>query len=162
MATIQKKISRGHTYWQIVESRRIGGKPRPVVLLHLGTAESLLRRLAEEPSRALKARVFQFGALAALWNVAQELELVDIIDRHVPKREQGLTCGQYMLLAGADSTVPAGDRRCGPFDGAKRPNEAGSRVEGLKRRFPAGHEGPGKEAIGRSGTVGRWLGFEGA
>ncbi|MDI7259228.1 MAG: hypothetical protein QME90_04810, partial [Thermodesulfobacteriota bacterium] len=51
MATIQKKVSRGHTYWQIVESRRINGKPRPVVLIHLGTAEGLLHRLHQEPTK---------------------------------------------------------------------------------------------------------------
>jgi len=99
MATIQKKVSRGHTYWQIVESRRVDGKPRPIVLMHLGTAEALLRRLEQEPTKPVKAKVFQFGALAALWNIAQELDVVRMIDRHVPKREQGLTCGQYMLLA---------------------------------------------------------------
>jgi len=99
VATLQKKTSRGHTYWQIVESRRVNGKPRPVVLMHLGTAEALLGRLSQEPAKALKARVFQFGLLAALWNIADELEVVPTIDRVVHKREQGLSCGQYILLA---------------------------------------------------------------
>lgn len=107
MATIQKKVSRGHTYWQIVESRRINGKPRPVVLMHLGTPEALLRRLQQEPTKPLKAKVFQFGALAALWNMARELEVVLTIDRHMPKREQGLSCGQYMLLAALNRCVGA-------------------------------------------------------
>jgi len=105
MATLQKKVSRGHTYWQIVESRRINGKPRPLVLMHLGTAEALLRRLHEEPTKPLKAKVFQFGALAALYNIAEELEVVPTIDRHLPKREQGLSCGQYMLLAALNRCV---------------------------------------------------------
>jgi transposase len=107
MATIQKKVSRGHTYWQIVESRRINGKPRPVVLMHLGTAETLLRRLHEESAKPFKAKLFQFGALAALYNIAEELELVPTIDRYVPKREQGLSCGQYMLLAALNRCVGA-------------------------------------------------------
>jgi transposase len=107
MATLQKKTSRGHTYWQIVESRRVNGKPRPVVLMHLGTAEALLGRLSQEPSKALKARVFEFGPLAALWNIAQELEVVLTIDREVEKREQGLSCGEYMLLAALNRCVGA-------------------------------------------------------
>ena len=45
MATIQSKITNGHKYWYIVESRRINGKPRPVVLEYLGKADSLLKRL---------------------------------------------------------------------------------------------------------------------
>ena len=107
MATIQKKVSRGHTYWQIVESRRINGKPRPVVLMHLGTAEALLHRLQEEPTKPFKAKVFQFGALAALYNIAEELELIPTIDRHVPKRDQGLSCGQYIHLAALNRCVGA-------------------------------------------------------
>jgi transposase len=107
VATLQKKTSRGHTYWQIVESRRVNGKPRPVVLMHLGTAEALLGRLSQEPTKALKARVFQFGPLAALWNIAEELEVVPTIDREVQKREQGLSCGQYILLAALNRCVGA-------------------------------------------------------
>jgi transposase len=105
MATIQKKPSRGHTYWQIVESRRINGKPRPIVLMHLGTAENLLRRLQEGAGKPLKAIVYEFGALAALWNLAEELGLVETIDRCVPKREQGLSCGRYILLAALNRCV---------------------------------------------------------
>ena len=45
MATIQSKKSKGHKYWYIVESRRVNGKPRPIVLAYLGKAEDLLERL---------------------------------------------------------------------------------------------------------------------
>ncbi len=105
MATIQKKVTRGHTYWQIVESRRVNGKPRPIVLMHLGTADGLLKRLQQGDGRPVKARVFQFGSLAALWNIAAELDVVGIIDRHTYKRDQGLSCGQYMLLAALNRCV---------------------------------------------------------
>lgn len=105
MATIQKKVSRGHVYWQIVESRRVNGKPRPIVLIHLGTAEGLLRRLQTGSAKPIKAKVFQFGALAALWNIAQGLDIVETIDHHVGKRNQGLSCGQYMLLAALNRSV---------------------------------------------------------
>jgi len=107
MATLQKKVSRGKTYWQIVESRRVNGKPRPVVLLHLGTAEKLFQRLQQGPGKPIKAKVVQFGALAALWEMAKELQVVEIIDQHVKKRDQGLSCGQYILLAALNRCVGA-------------------------------------------------------
>ncbi len=107
MATIQKKVSRGRTYWQIVESRRVNGKPRPIVLAHLGTAEGLLHRLEEGPGKPLKAKVVEFGALAALWRIAAELDVRGTIDRHVNKRAQGPTCGDYMLLASLNRCVAA-------------------------------------------------------
>lgn len=105
MASLQRKSSRGYSYWQIVESRRVNGKPRPIVLMHLGTAESLLRRLSDSPAQPVTARVLQFGAVAAVWNLACELDVVGIIDRHVPKRAQGMSCGQYMLLAAINRCV---------------------------------------------------------
>jgi len=107
MATLQKKTSRGHTYWQIVESKRVNGKPRPIVLLHLGTAETLLKRLLQSDGKPIKARTYDFGAVAALWNVAQELDVVGTIDRVVKKRKQGLSCGQYILLAALNRCVAA-------------------------------------------------------
>jgi len=110
MATIQKKPSRGHTYWQIVESRRINGKPRPVVLMHLGTAEGLLRRLQEGGQKPVKVQILHFGALAALWNMANELDVIGTIDRRVGKRDQGLSCGQYMLLAALNRAVAASSK----------------------------------------------------
>jgi len=110
MATIQKKTSRGRTYWQIVESRRIDGKPRPVVLMHLGSAEGLLRRLQEGPGKPVKAQVLEFGALAALWNIAEELDVVGIIDRRIGKRKQGLSCGHYILLAALNRIVAASSK----------------------------------------------------
>ena len=107
MATLQKKTSRGHTYWQIVESRRVNGKPRPIVLAHLGSAQTLLHRLQHTSPRPLKARVMHFGAIAALWAIAESLDVVALIDRHVPKRTQGLSCGQYLLLAAINRCVAA-------------------------------------------------------
>ena len=45
MATIRKTKVGKYAYWQIVESRRVNGKPRPFVLAHLGTADQLLYKL---------------------------------------------------------------------------------------------------------------------
>jgi transposase len=73
--------------------------------MHLGTADGLLKRLQTAQGKPVKARVFQFGSLAALWNIAAELDVVGIIDRHTYKRDQGLSCGQYMLLAALNRCV---------------------------------------------------------
>ena len=47
MATIQSKTTKGYKYWYIVESRRVNGKPRPIVLAYLGKAEDLLKQAYE-------------------------------------------------------------------------------------------------------------------
>ena len=64
MATIQPKTSRGHKYWYIVESRRVNGKPRPIVLAYLGKAADLLKRL-QGMAGAMKVKSYSHGAVAA-------------------------------------------------------------------------------------------------
>ena len=48
--------------------------------------------------------------MAALWQIAQELDVVGLIDAQVPKRDQGLSCGQYMLLAALNRCVAAASK----------------------------------------------------
>jgi transposase len=98
MASLMAKTVRGHTSWQIVESRRIHGQPRPIVLAHLGKAEDLLRRL-QQSSRPYTALVRDFGAVAALWGIAQDLGLHALLQQHTPKRRQGHAVADYLLLA---------------------------------------------------------------
>lgn len=99
MASIQRKIIHGHPYYYLVESRRVNGRPRPVVLQYLGSAHTLLQRLQASTSSPLRARLTQFGGVAALYDLAQQLRLLQLIDQQVPKRHQGPSVGQYLLVA---------------------------------------------------------------
>ena len=106
MATIQAKVSRGHKYWYIVESRRVNGKPRPIVLAYLGKAEDLLRRLQGLTS-GLSIKSYSHGAVAALLSIAQRLNIPAEINLHVKSSRaymaekplrNGLTVGMTLLL----------------------------------------------------------------
>lgn len=99
MATLQKRKSRGHTYWSIVESRRVNGKPRPVILEYLGTAEALLNRLKEGVPK--KIRSYSHGDVAVMLDIAEELEIVESINRHLNHKQlrDGFTVGGSLLLA---------------------------------------------------------------
>jgi len=106
MATIQAKISRGHKYWYIVESRRVNGKPRPIVLAYLGKPEDLLRRLKGIDS-AKKVKSYSHGAVAALLKIAEKLQVPSIINKHVHSKRKytaqkpirnNLTVGMTLLL----------------------------------------------------------------
>ena len=117
MASLQARRVRGHTYWHIVESRRVNGKPRPIPIAYLGKADDLLRRL--QASDTLQLRSQAHGAVAALWAQARQLDLAAIIDRELlgtgrrlsgaglaaampwqsPVKNDGLTVGQSLTLA---------------------------------------------------------------
>jgi transposase len=107
MATIQGRRRGKSTYYYLVESRRVNGKPRPIILQYLGTAEGLAARLeqAEKSANPLRAEVVDFGAVAALWDLADRLDLVSLVDRHAPKRRQGASIGQYITLAAINRCV---------------------------------------------------------
>ena len=81
MATIQSKTTKGYKYWYIVESRRVNGKPRPVVLAYLGKADDLLKRL--QGLQAYKLKSYSHGAVSALIDVAAQLGIVGILNKHV-------------------------------------------------------------------------------
>lgn len=109
MATIQSKMSRGHKYWYIVESRRVNGKPRPIVLEYLGKAENLLKRLQQGIGERLKVKSHSHGTVAALLVVARNLDIISVINRYVHSQRSywpekplrnNLTVGATILLAG--------------------------------------------------------------
>lgn len=100
MASLQDYTVRGKRYWRIVESYRDErGRPCICVVRHLGTAQKLLERLSEAPGRPLFAEERDFGATAALWDTARQLDIIGTIDSHAPKRDQGPSVGTYILLA---------------------------------------------------------------
>ena len=99
MARLQRRFVRGHAYYYLVESRRIQGRPRPVILQYLGSADTLWQRLQQASAPPLRAQVRSWGGVAALYDLAQQLQLIELIDELAPKRKQGPSLGQYLLIA---------------------------------------------------------------
>jgi len=124
MATLQQKISHGQKYWYIVESRRINGKPRPVVLAYLGKAETLLERL-QQLNDPCAIKSYAHGTVAALLCVARELDIVQTINQHVHAKRKhfaskplrnNLTVGATLLLGAMGRVcMPASKRGWWPW-----------------------------------------------
>ncbi|WP_169702849.1 hypothetical protein [Candidatus Kuenenia stuttgartiensis] len=87
MATIQSKNSRGYKYWYIVESRRVNGKPRPIVLAYLGKADDLLKQL-QGLTEKLRLKSYSHGAVAALLSVANALDVPSVINKYIKSPRQ--------------------------------------------------------------------------
>ena len=107
MASLQSRMCRGHKYWYIVESRRVNGKPRPIVIECLGTTQNLIDKF-QGSSCNQSFKPFSHGAVAALLNLAKNLDIVSIINKYTsskrkkwPKKpiRNGLTAGITLLLA---------------------------------------------------------------
>ena len=64
MASLQKRNNKGHDYWYVVESKRVNGKPRPIVIQYLGTIENILRHFREGPDDSkAQYKSYEHGAV---------------------------------------------------------------------------------------------------
>ena len=115
MATIQAKTSRGRKYWYIVESRRINGKPRPVVLEYLGKPLDLLRRLRGLTDK-LVVKSYSHGGVCALLDVARKLDVVTSINKYVKAQRSYMADKplRHNLTAGITLLLGAIGRVCMP------------------------------------------------
>ena len=100
MPSLKKKIIKGHIYWYAVEMARIDGKPKQVWQMYLGTAEKIIEVMkGSEDKPYARFKSFQYGKIAAMMQISEELEFIEIVNRHTDKKSiAGLTVGEYLLL----------------------------------------------------------------
>ncbi len=102
MASIVGKKRGEATYYYLVESARVGGKPRIVSQEYLGTAEELAAAM-RGGGLGLPDRVQHkdFGAVAAAWGLLEDLGVAAIIDEAAGARraDAGASVGTYLVLA---------------------------------------------------------------
>jgi transposase len=102
MASIVGKKRGKATYYYLVESARVNGKPRIVSQEYLGTAEELAAAMRGGglglPDRTQHR---DFGAVAAAWGMLEDLGVAGIIDEVTGARrsDAGSSAGTYLALA---------------------------------------------------------------
>lgn len=111
MATIRKQKVSGHTYWQIVESRRVNGKPRPFVIMHLGTTENLMYKLRGGEFKH-QVSSLSHGAVWAMWKLSEQLNLRKIFSQTFSSQKRaGLSVGDILLLGALHRAIHPGSKR---------------------------------------------------
>jgi len=108
MASIAGKKRGGATYYYLVESARVGGKPRITSQEYLGTAEELAAAM-RGGGLGLPGRIQHkdFGAAAAAWGVLEDLGVAGIIDEVAGARrsDAAASTGTYLALAALNRVV---------------------------------------------------------
>ena len=102
MASIVGKKQGGRTYYYLVESARVAGKPRIVSQRYLGSAEEIDQRLSESgPGEPQRTRHLAFGDVAAVWAMLGRLGIAGSVDEVVGARHADVSAsvGTYFALA---------------------------------------------------------------
>jgi len=102
MSSIVGKKRGNQTYYYLVTSGRVDGKPRIVDQQYLGSAQEVMARLAGAPAGdPVRTQHKKFGDLAAVWGILQRLGVVGAIDDACgPRRaDAGVSVGTYLALA---------------------------------------------------------------
>ena len=107
MPSIVGKKQGNRTYYYLVESARVEGRPRIVSQQYLGSATEVMAKLegagAGEPVRTQHK---SFGDLAAVWSMLERLDVTAVIDAAVPRRADAAgSVGTYIALAAANRIV---------------------------------------------------------
>lgn len=108
MPSIVGKKQKGKTYYYLVESARVNGKPRIVSQQYLGSAEEIAERLSGSgPGEPDRTAHLSFGDVAGVWGMLERLGVIDIVDEVVGSRrsDAALSVGTYIALATLNRVV---------------------------------------------------------
>jgi transposase len=108
MASIVGKKRGTATYYYLVESARVDGKPRIISQEYLGTAEELAAAMRGGGlGLPDKTQHKEFGAVAAAWGMLDDLGVAAIIDEVAGPAPAGqpLSTGTYLALAALNRLV---------------------------------------------------------
>jgi transposase len=113
MASIVGKKQGGQTYYYLVESARVNGKPRIVSQQYLGSAAEVAAKLAGTPAgEPVRTQHKKFGDLAAVWSMLDRLDVAGVIDQVVPRyANAAASVGTYISLATANRIVDPCSKR---------------------------------------------------
>jgi transposase len=113
MPSIVGKRRGNQTYYYLVESARVDGKPRIVSQQYLGSAEEVMAKLAgDQAGQPVRSQHKRFGDVAAVWSILDDLDVVGLVDDVMPRyANAGASVGTYLALATLNRVVDPCSKR---------------------------------------------------
>ena len=111
MAYVTQKTIKGRAYYYAEESEWKNGKSQRKWQKYLGSIEKIIRAVEAKGPMPQYAEVFQLGAPAAYLRVAEMFDMSETIDDLLPKRDQGLSLGFYLMLAAINRAIAPTSKR---------------------------------------------------
>ena len=111
MERLEAKVISGQTYYYYSKWGWVDGKCRRIWQKYLGKLENIAKAVESCGPAPLYAEVFQWGLPTMLWNQCRLANVVSEVDRLCPKRDQGLSTGEYMALAAVNRAICPSSKR---------------------------------------------------
>ena len=99
MQRLEAKSINGHTYYYFSNWGWKNGKCRRLSQIYLGKAENIAQAVQGVAPAPQYAQVLDWGLPMALWQEATRVQVAQQVDQLCPKRDQGLSTGDYIRLA---------------------------------------------------------------
>lgn len=110
MERLEAKQISGRTYYYYSKWAWVDGKCRRVWQKYLGTLQNIAQAVDGGPT-PLYAEIFQWGLPIALWKECCAAEVKEQTDKLCPKRDQGLTVGEYIAIAAINRAICPNSKR---------------------------------------------------
>jgi transposase len=110
MERLESKQISGRTYYYYSKWAWVNGKCRRIWQKYLGTLENIAKAIDGGPT-PLYAEIFQWGLPIALWKECCVTGVKEKTDRLCPKREQGLSVGEYITIAAINRAICPNSKR---------------------------------------------------
>jgi len=111
MERLEAKKIKGKTYYYYSKWGWRDGKCRRLWQKYLGKLEDIAKAVEGGGPAPAYAEVFQWGLPAALLKECVVADIVQEVDMLCPKRDQGLTTGEYLAIASINRAVSPASKR---------------------------------------------------
>ena len=111
MERLEAKKINGHTYYYYSGWGWVNGKCRRLWQKYLGKLEDIVQACEGGGPVPSYAEVFQWGLPTALWNETLTANVIGNTDELCPKRDQGLSTGQYLAIAAINRAMSPCSKR---------------------------------------------------
>ena len=111
MAYLTHKEISGNTYYYAEQNVWKDGKSRRKWQKYLGTIDSIIDAVEGKHLTPGYAVLFELGGVASYLTIAKDIQMVEKIDSLLPKRKQGLSIGEYLLIAAINRGLEAVSKR---------------------------------------------------
>jgi hypothetical protein len=105
MERLEKKRINGNTYYYYSKWGWVGGRCRRLWQKYLGKLDDILHAVEGTGPTPKHAEVFHFGLSETLAKACRLAKIIDTVDAHCPKRQQGLSVGTYIALAALNRAI---------------------------------------------------------